>query len=616
MALRPFDNVSLVVVDAQFDYVDVIVDDDRNKFILSAHKVLTAFRDAGQPVIHVRTSVRADGSNAMPHRRDAPLCIDGTRGADVPEDLRALENEQVVTKSHFSAFDNPGFEARLRHREISKVVIIGAYTHACVRETAIDAYRLGFDVIVVPDAVVSPDRAHAEATLAWLDGRVAEVVDAATVVKLVKGSSSPSSTLSEDIRRAQVESNQSDLSLAQRSEILHRWADRVESLRERFATDIASAINKPLPLADDEVGRAISHIRTAANLPRNGFVAEIDIAPGVRVRNEPVGVVALIMPWNNPLAIPAGKIAAAYLGGNGIVVKPSPLDGGIAATLVREAEHAGLVGLTVTQDTDAAGLALAWRDDVDAIAITGSIDAGSAVARACAATGKPLQAELGGNNAAIVTADSDLDVAIPELVRNAFVFGGQRCTAIRRWIVERSIQQDFIERVIAETQSFSSDPLVGTLINPAAVDRVSRAIERAIADGGQVLIGGVANPEERSVIPTVIQSSAHTDSIVQDELFGPVAVIETSTSLKHAVSLANGVKYGLLVGVCSDVPETIEYVARNSRVGIVQIGARPVPVHPEAPFGGWGHSGIGPAEHGKWDMQFYTRPRTIYDLSV
>ena len=616
MAIRPFDNVALVVVDAQFDYLDAIGDDDRNTFITNAHKVLMAFRDAGQPVVHVRTSVRADGSNAMPHRREAPLCVEGTRGAGVPDELRATRGEPVLSKSHFSAFDNPEFEARLRHLDIVTIVIMGALTHACVRETAVDAYRLGFCVIVVPDAVVSPDLQHAEATLAWLDGRVADLVDSAAVVKRVRGSNRPSSELGDDIRRARVESDQSDLTLQQRALILHRWADQLEAQREEFANDIAFAVNKPLPLADDEVGRAISHIRTAANLPHNGFVPEIEIAPGVRVRNEPVGVVALIMPWNNPLAIPAGKIAAAFLGGNGIVLKPSPLDGGIAAKMVREAEHVGLVGLTATQNTDAAGLALAWRDDVDAIAITGSIDAGAAVARACDITGKRLQAELGGNNAAIVTADSDLGVAIPDLVRNAFVYGGQRCTAIRRWIVDESIQQDFIERVIAETQSFSSDPLVGALINSAAVDRVSRAIERAIEDGGRVLIGGVANRPEHSVTPTVIQSSAHTDSIVQDELFGPVAIIELSTSLEHAVSLANGVKHGLLVGVCSDVPETIEYVARNSRVGIVQIGGRPVPVHPDAPFGGWGHSGIGPAEHGMWDMQFYTRPRTIYDLSV
>lgn len=616
MALSPFDNVALVVVDAQFDYIDAVASPDRDRFITNAHKVLTAFRDARQPVIHVRTSVRGDGSNAMPHRREAPLCVEGTRGAEAPDALRALQSETVVTKSHFSAFDNPDVEARLRHLETRTIVIIGAYTHACVRETAVDAYRLGFRVIIVADAVASPNSEQATATLAWLGGRVSEIVDSATLIPLVRASSRPNPTLGDDIHRARVESEHSNLSLSQRAEILHRWADRIEGQRERFAKEIAKAVSKPLPLADDEVGRAVSHIRTAANLPNNGFVSEFEIAPAVRVRNEPAGVVALLMPWNNPLAIPAGKIAAAFLGGNVIVVKPSPLDGGITAQLVIEANAAGVVGVTVTDNSDATGITLSWREDVDAIAITGSIEAGAAVARACTVTGKQLQAELGGNNAAIVPAEANLDIAVPELVRNAFMYSGQRCTAIRRWIVDENIADEFIERVVTETESFGANELIGALVSAAALDRVTEALERAVAEGAHVLTGGVANRSTLVMTPTVVQSAVHTSSIVQDELFGPIAVIEVSTSIEHAVALSNDVKHGLLVGVCSEDPETMEYVARNSRVGIVQIGGGPVPVHPDAPFGGWARSGIGPAEHGIWDMQFYTRPRTIYDLGV
>ena len=615
MASKPFDSAALVVVDVQFDYLDAIDVDDRERFITSAREVVAAFRGAGLPVLHVRTSVRADGSDAMPHRRDTPLCIEGSRGADVPDELRHVAGETVLPKSHFRAFDNPECEAQLRNLDISTIVIIGAHTHACVRETAVDAYRLGFRVVVVRDAVVSPDALHADATLAWLDGRVAELVDAATVVKRVRDSRRRPSATDDIITLVRTESAHTDFSLEQRSEILHRWADQIEDTKDRFAAAVSIAVSKPLALAEDEVARAISHIRTAANLPTQGFAYEIDIAPGVRVRNEPLGVVALLMPWNNPLAIPAGKIAAAFLGGNAIVVKPSPLDGGIAALLVHEAVGAGMVGLSVADSSDATGHSLAWRDDVDAIAITGSIEAGVAVARACTATGKRLQAELGGNNAAIVAATVNLDTVVPELVRNAFVFSGQRCTAIRRWIVDDSIVQDFTDRVVTETQSFARDPLVGALVSVDALDRVSNALERALKDGDHILTGGVVNRATRVLTPTVVRSSAHTNSIVQDELFGPVAVIEVSTSLEHAVELANGVKHGLLVGVCSDDPSTIDFVSRNSRAGVVQIGGRPVPVHPDAPFGGWGHSGMGPAEHGIWDMQFFTLPRTIYDLN-
>lgn len=615
MAPKSLESAALVVVDAQFDYLDAPGVVGAPEFLGQASTLLAAFRESARPVMHVRTLVRADGSNAMPHRVGDPLCVESTRGADVPDVLREEEWEPVFAKSHFSAFDNLEFEANLWHHGVRTLVIVGAYTHACVRETAVDAFSRGFRVVVVSDAVVSNDSTHAASTLNWLDGRIADVTDTLSVAKLLRRSGHDNSVLTEDIHDVRRESEQSGLSLAERSEILHRWADRIESSRKRFAKDIASAVRKPLALADDEVTRAISHIRTAAELPRNGFDVEFEVAPGVTVRNEPVGVVALLMPWNNPLAIPAGKIAAAFLGGNAIVFKPSPLDGGIGLQLAREARAAGVVGLLVTEADANVGRSLAWRDDVDAVAITGSIEAGQFVARACAATGKPLQAELGGNNAAIIAADADLDTVVPELVRNAFVYSGQRCTAIRRWIVDESIREDFTARAVAETTKFASDPLVGSLISEAAVDRLAAAIGVAGAEGGRILVGGTVNRKKRTVEPTVVLAANATDAIVQRELFGPVAVIQTSESLEHAVSLANGVQHGLLVGVCSDNPATVDFVARESRVGIVQIGGRPVPVHPDAPFGGWGLSGIGPAEHGVWDMQFYTRPRTIYDLS-
>jgi aldehyde dehydrogenase (NAD+) len=406
----------------------------------------------------------------------------------------------------------------------------------------------------------------------------------------------------------------STLSLAERSAILNRFADRIESKAKRFAKDISRAVNKPLPLAQDEVVRAVSHIRTAATLPSNGFKATVKIAPGVTVRNEPVGVVALLMPWNNPLAIPAGKIAAAFLGGNGIVLKPSPLDGGIGTLLVAEARAAGLTGLEIVEPADAVGAQLAWHPNIDAIAITGSISSGEELARACTATGKPLQAELGGNNAAIVTADADLSSVVPELVRNAFVYSGQRCTAIRRWVVDESIYDEFVALALDETAKFASDPLVGELINDAAAARAVSAVDSAVAAGATRLTPA-STSRKRRVAPVIVRAENPHSDIVQNELFGPVAVIQVSTSLGNAVELANGVKQGLLVGICGSDAKTIEIATRESSVGIVQIGGRPVPVHPDAPFGGWGHSGIGPAEHGVWDMQFYTRPRTVYSLN-
>jgi aldehyde dehydrogenase (NAD+) len=614
MARKQLDAPALVVVDAQFDYLDGVSDKKSvSRFIERAAEVLGVFRQARLPVLHVRTLVQADGAGAMQHRVAQPLCVEGTRGAAVPDALQELEWEPVYTKSHFSGFDNSDFEAFLRSHPVKTLVIVGAHTHACVRETAVDAYRRGFDVIVLSDAVVSNDKAHAASTLEWLNGRVAEVIEFAAIEKFVRRSGREWDDIG-DLIDAARNGIDATLSLAERAAILHRFADRIESKAKRFAKDISRAVNKPLPLAQDEVFRAVSHIRTAAKLPSNGFKATVKIAPGVTVRNEPVGVVALLMPWNNPLAIPAGKIAAAFLGGNGIVLKPSPLDGGIGTLLVAEARAAGLAGLEIVEPADAVGAQLAWHPNIDAIAITGSVTAGQEVAQACAATGKTLQAELGGNNAAIVATDADLSSVVPELVRNAFVYSGQRCTAIRRWVVDESIYDEFVARALDETAKFASDPLVGELINDAAAARVVSAVDSAVAAGATRLTPA-STSRKRRVAPVIVRADSPHSDIVQRELFGPVAVIQVSTSLDEAIELANGVTQGLLIGVCSSNKATIERVTRESSVGVVQIGGRPVPVHPDAPFGGWGHSGIGPAEHGVWDMQFYTRPRTVYNLS-
>lgn len=615
MARSSLDAPALVVVDAQFDYLDSVADqDDVSLFIERTAAVLDEFRQAGLPVLHVRTRVHRDGSGAMPHRASEPLCVDGTRGAETPDELRELDWEPVYVKSHFSGFDNVDFESFLRAHPVKTLVIAGAHTHACVRETAVDAYRRGLSVVVLSDAVVSNDPDHAASTLAWLNGRVADVLPFNEIAKLVRRSGREWDDLGERIDAARSATAKIDMTLAERSAILHRFADRIETKAKRFAKYIASAVRKPLALAEDEVTRAISHIRTAANLPDNGFVLEMDIAPGVTVRSEPVGVVGLLMPWNNPLAIPAGKIAAAFLGGNAILFKPSPLDGGIGVLLVAEARAAGIVGLELVDSADSVGAQIAWHPAIDAIAITGSIAAGREVARAVAATGKTLQAELGGNNAAIVAADADLAALVPELARNAFVYSGQRCTAIRRWVVDESIYDEFISRALAETVKFAPSPLIGELISESATSRIEAAIDSAIA-GGAVRLTPVGAKRKLTVAPTILRADDPTSDIVQNELFGPVAVVQVSTSLDHALELANGVQQGLLVGVCSSDAVTIERVARESAVGIVQIGGNPVPVHPDAPFGGWGMSGIGPAEHGIWDMQFYTRPRTIYGLS-
>jgi acyl-CoA reductase-like NAD-dependent aldehyde dehydrogenase len=259
---------------------------------------------------------------------------------------------------------------------------------------------------------------------------------------------------------------------------------------------------------------------------------------------------------------------------------------------------------------------------VDAVAVTGSIATGRSIAAACARRGIPLQAELGGNNAAIVLPDADLADVVPALVRNAFAYSGQRCTAIRRFVVHRDILSEFERRAAAAVDALrigdaADDADLGPVISTAARVRIAEAVSKAVASGAAVVATAPLPPDldpvhDAFAPATLLRADDPTLAIVQDETFGPVAVIQPADDLDEAIALANGVEQGLLMAACTGDPDALDRILRAARVGIVQVGGAILPVHPDAPFGGWKASGIGPPEHGVWDAQFLTRPQAVY----
>jgi acyl-CoA reductase-like NAD-dependent aldehyde dehydrogenase len=258
---------------------------------------------------------------------------------------------------------------------------------------------------------------------------------------------------------------------------------------------------------------------------------------------------------------------------------------------------------------------------ITAVSITGSQRAGQDAASLCALFGKPLQAELGGNNALIVLADADIEGAAPALARSAFSFAGQRCTAVRRFIVEASVAAKF-ERVLASaTRALRvgdprrEDTDVGPLISPERRAQVAASVEWALAGGGRLVIGG-GRPEGQSGAcwfePTLLADIEPEAAIAQQETFGPVALIQRAADLDDALRLANGVPQGLLAGLLSANAAAQVRFAAGIDAGILQFGAGPFALHADAPFGGWKSSRIGPAEHGRWDREFYARPQVLY----
>jgi alpha-ketoglutaric semialdehyde dehydrogenase len=619
--------VALLVVDVQNDYLNRdSLSPTRDALVAGVAGLLGEFRLKSQLVAHVRTSVAASGWNAMPHRRSDPQCIEGTVGAEAPLELQNLDSEPIFTKRFFSSFDSSDVEPWLRANQVTTIVIAGLYTHACVRETAIDAYSRGFEVVIASDAIASDSETHASETLKWLNGRVATVTSSQEIISDLAGRSADAHPTGldriDDIAEKCVSAQPgwNSMPLDGRISRLEKWADVLEARSTDVAAAIVDDVQKPRALSDDEVVRAIVHIRTATRLARTEVGPPTAISDAVNVIRRPLGVVAVISPWNNPVALPAGKIAAALVCGNTVVLKPAPeavLSTGIFIEAAREAGiPEGVISVVSGGPTE--GSRLVASPHIAGVAVTGSIRTGQAVAKLCTELGKPIQAELGGNNAAIIAGDADLDSVIPALVQNAYAYSGQRCTAIRRWVVTADIADEFIELVSAEVSRYSEnldDTVFGSLISESAVSRVLAVLDLARHEGAGILVAPRVDAAAHLVTPTLVRADDASLHIVREETFGPVAVVQIAADLDDAIRLANGVDHGLITAVCSESAATIERVVESAQSGIVQIGGAPLPVHPQAPFGGWKASGIGVPEHGVWDFSFYLRPQAVYRLS-
>ncbi len=624
---------ALVLVDLQHDFLTRPgLTPDATTLVDRVADLLEAARSAGVPVAHVHTLTNADGTDRMPHwvATDTAACVAGTPGAEPPPLLAPTAGELVASKQFYSGFDDPALDAWLRERAVTDLIVAGVYLHACVRNTAVDAYRQGYRVVIADDGVGTTDLVHATLTRDWLDGRAARFAPVAELVDHLAGR--PALTPPEDdaervaevtARARTAQLSWAALAPAARADALDRWAAELEHERDRIATLIVEEVAKPVAAAEDEVGRAAAHVRSACALVRERWADARELAPRVRVRYRPLGVVGLVMPWNNPVALAVGKLAPALALGNGAVLKPPPEAPGCADALLDTLRAAGIPDGLVGLVHGARATAEALCDDpgIDGVAVTGSIATGRAIAARCARTPKPVQAELGGNNAAIVLADADLARDVPDLVRAAFGYSGQRCTAIRRFVVERSVVSDFEARARTATEALVvGDPHdratdLGPMISVAARDRVLTEVGRAIAAGARLVTGG-AVPEHLGpgpwITPTIVADAEPESAIVQDESFGPVAVIQVADDLDHAIALANGVRQGLVLAACTSDPGARAAIADHADVGMVQLGAGPLPVHPDAPFGGWKASGIGPPEHGEWDVAFFARTQAVY----
>ena len=543
------------------------------------------------------------------------------------------------------------------------LIVAGLYTHACVRSVVIGCYERGWSPQLAIDACASPEPIHAEATrhfltqrlcrlvtladwraadpalaadaalprrpAAWFDGdwQMAQSdvesdwchAQPATGVPCYRQPAATAAQIAAAVATLQGEPTASTaawpLPAAARRRLLQRWRDRLQIERPALLVRLREEIGKPPRLAAEEFDRAIAHLEGAIDLIDQ---LREPIADGVTVYHQPLGGVALITPWNNPLAIAIGKLAPALACGNRVVWKPAPECAGLSNHLLQTLLQVGLpaTALRLLHGGAAVGEALLRAAPVAAASITGSIATGRQAAAICQQLGKGLQAELGGNNGAIIWQGADLPQVATDLIAAGFSFAGQRCTAIRRLIVQRDLLPT-LQMLLAEAlATFVAAPpeqtLWAPLISPQRYRSFAATVAAAVDAGATPLVGAAATaPTGCWAAPLILQVRDANAAIFQQESFGPLQVVMVADQFTEALTLLNCVPHGLIAMVCGGSAAERQQFAEQAQAGMLQFESAPR-LHPQAPFAGWRDSAIGPPEHGRWDLQFYTRPQCHY----
>ena len=414
-----------------------------------------------------------------------------------------------------------------------------------------------------------------------------------------------------------------------RAQVLFRALEIMGRRSDELARTITEEEGKPLPDAQGEIRRAMNIIEYAAGEGRRMFgyttPSELPSTVAYTVRR-PLGVVAIITPWNFPIAIPAWKMAPALICGNALVFKPASITPLSAVKLTEVFEEAGLpagVLNLITGPGGSVGNALVESPDVNAISFTGSTDIGTGIYAEGARRLKKVQCEMGGKNAVILLADADLDKALGGIVQGAFGSTGQRCTATSRVIVEEGVYDTFMEQLIDRTSKLkvgdgmAADTDVSPLSSQSQLDTVLEYIGIGAEEGAHLAFGGHAVTggqfdEGYYVEPTIFTDCTTDMRIAQEEIFGPVLTVFKARDLEDAVEISNSVKFGLSSSVYTrDLPRAYRYI-NTVDAGMVHVNAPTLGGEVHLPFGGLKSSGVGQREQGVEAVDFFSEVITVY----
>lgn len=412
-----------------------------------------------------------------------------------------------------------------------------------------------------------------------------------------------------------------------RADVLLAFADRLEQRMPEIADWIVTLNGKVRAEAEGEIMAGVSELRYYAGLARLIYSRSIETAPGAlsELWKEPAGVSAIILPWNAPITLLIRSLAPALAAGCTAVIKP--------ATQTAYAHNLALECLTqdermpkgvvqsVTESGADLSILLSESPDIHVLSFTGSTAVGKKIAVASATTLKRLSLELGGKAPALVLPDADIDRSVQGIVAGGMVMAGQQCTAISRVIVDASIYDEFADKLVTSLKAWrvglGTDPQsqMGCLINIQSRDRIAGLVNNAPAEAECLLSGHIPAHLEKGafITPSVLAIHDLSSRYIQEELFGPLLVLEKSQSLEESIERANATRYSLASSVWTQDHKLARQAARELRFGNVWLNTHNR-LFAEAETGGQGDSGYGRLHGVEGLEEFFETKHFFYEM--
>ncbi len=417
--------------------------------------------------------------------------------------------------------------------------------------------------------------------------------------------------------------------LAEKAAIMRRTAELIREHREQIAEIITlengKLISESLVEIDSalleleyQVGEGVRQFGTTGESFKGGMIGYS--------RKEPLGVISAIIPWNFPFNVPFRKLVPALMAGNTAILKPAgqtPAVGEIVVSLLAKAGLPAGVLQFVTGSGSELSSALVEPSEIEAVTFTGSTEVGRQIAVAAANTFTRTQLEMGGKNPLVVLSDADLDAAAEAAVVGAFSCAGQWCTATSRLIVENSVAEILIGKIVERTAGLvlgrgdNSDASIGPVCGKHQLDNILKHIDVAKEQGAVMLSGGgraMANElvEGCFIEPTIFDHVDPSMAIAKEEVFGPVLSIMRVENYSEALALANDVPYGLSSSIFTTNLEKALHFTEHSEVGLTHVNIHSAYKEPQLCFGGYKESGFGLPEAGSAGIQFFQEEKAVY----